>query len=93
MNLFVLSKALLKSEQSNYAKPIVKITIAGVALGVTLMLLALFITAGYKKEIRNKMVSLGAHIRISSVEQNYSFDLLPLIEINHLSMNCQKILT
>jgi len=77
MNFFILSKALLKSEQSNYSKPIVKITIAGVVLGVTLMLLALFITAGYKKEIRNKMVSLGAHIRISSVEQNYSFDLIP----------------
>jgi len=77
MNLFSLSKVLLKSEQSNYAKPIVKITIAGVALGVTLMLIALFITAGYKKEIRNKMVSLGAHIRISSVEDNYSFDLIP----------------
>ncbi|MCL2435522.1 MAG: ABC transporter permease [Lentimicrobiaceae bacterium] len=77
MNLFALSKALLKSEQSNYSKPIVKITIAGVALGVTLMLLALFITAGYKEVIRDKIVSLGAHIRISSIEQNYSFDLLP----------------
>ena len=77
MNLFALSKALLKSEQSNYAKPVVKITIVGVALGVTIMFLALFITAGYKKEIRDKMVSLGAHIRISSVEENYSFDLLP----------------
>jgi lipoprotein-releasing system permease protein len=82
---------LLKSEQSNYAKPVVKITIAGVALGVTLMLLALFITAGYKKEIRNKMVSLGAHVRISSMEQNYSFDLLPFDRnqsfVNQLSKN------
>ena len=77
MNLFALSKALLKSEQNSSAKPIVKITVAGVALGVILMILALFVTAGYKKEIRNKMVSLGAHIRISSVEENYSFDLLP----------------
>jgi len=77
MNLIALSKALLKSEQSNYFKPVVKITIAGVALGVMLMLLALFITAGYKKEIRDKIVSLGAHIRISSVEQNFSFDRLP----------------
>jgi len=77
MNLFALSKALLKSEQNNYSKPVVRITIAGVALGVTLMFLALFVTAGYKKEIRNKMASMGAHIRISSVEQNYSFDLLP----------------
>jgi len=77
MNLFVLAKSLLSSEKNNYSKPIVKITIAGVALGVTLMLLALFITAGYKKVIRNKMVSMGAHIRISNVEQNYSFDLMP----------------
>jgi len=77
MNLFVLAKTLMKSEENNYSKPIVKITIAGVALGVIIMLLALFITAGYKKVIRDKMVSMGAHIRISSVEQNYSFDLLP----------------
>ena len=41
------------------------------------MLLALFVTAGYKMVIRDKMVSMGAHIRISSVEQNYSFNLLP----------------
>jgi lipoprotein-releasing system permease protein len=91
MNLFFFFKALLKSEQSNYFKPVVKITITGVALGVTLMLLALFITAGYKKEIRNKMVSLGAHIRISSVEQNYSFELQPFerdqLFIKELSKN------
>jgi len=91
MNLFTLSKALLKSEQSSYSKPIVKITIAGVALGVTLMLLALFITAGYKQVIRDKMISLGAHIRISSVGQNYSFDLLPFdrnqMFVNELSKN------
>jgi lipoprotein-releasing system permease protein len=91
MNLFSLSRALLKSEQDNYAKPIVKITITGVALGVTLMILALFITAGYKKEISNKMFNLGAHIRISSVEQNYSFDLLPFHRdqkfIDELSQN------
>lgn len=77
MNLFALSKVLLKSEQSNYSKPIVKITIAGVALGVILMLLALFITAGYKEVIREKLISFGGHIRISSVGENYSFDLLP----------------
>jgi len=77
MNFLALSHALLKSEQSNYSKPIVKITIAGVALGITLMLLALFITDGYKKVIREKMVSLGAHIHISSVEENYSFDRIP----------------
>lgn len=77
MNLFALSKVLLKSEQSNYSKPIVKITIAGVALGVTLMLLALFITAGYKEIIREKLISFGGHIRVSSVGENYSFDLQP----------------
>jgi len=77
MNLFTLSNVLLKSEQGNYSKPIVKITIAGVALGVTVMLLALFVTAGYKEVIREKIVSFGGHIRISSVGENYSFDLQP----------------
>ena len=91
MNLFALSKTLLKSEQKNYSKPIVNITITGVALGVMLMLFALFITAGYKKVIRDKMISLGSHIRISSLEENYSFDLKPFDRdqkfVNELNKN------
>lgn len=78
MNLFILSKTLLQPQKNEVAKPIVRLTIASVALGIMVMLLSLFITAGYKKVIREKVVEIGAHIRISSYEQNNSFDLKPI---------------
>jgi len=39
--------------------------------------LALIITGGYKKVIREKIVGMGSHIRISNYDQNYSFDPIP----------------
>lgn len=77
MNLFSLSSQLLQTRNQKYARPIIKLTIAAVALGLVIMILAIVITTGYKKEIREKVVGMGSHIRISNYDQNYSFDPIP----------------
>lgn len=77
MNLFSLSSQLLQTRNQKYARPIIKLTIAAVALGLVIMILAVVITTGYKKEIREKVVGMGSHIRISNYDQNYSFDPIP----------------
>lgn len=77
MNLFSLSTQLLQTKNQKYSRPIIKLTVAGVALGLIIMILALVITSGYKKEIREKVVGMGSHIRISNYDQNYSFDPIP----------------
>ncbi len=77
MNLYSLSSQLLKTRNHKYSRPVIHITIAGVALGMIIMLMSLIITGGYKKEIREKIVGMGSHIRISNYDQNYSFDPIP----------------
>ena len=52
MNLFSLSSQLLQTRNQKYARPIIKLTIAAVALGLVIMILAVVITTGYKKEIQ-----------------------------------------
>lgn len=77
MNLFALSTQLLITRKNKYSRPVIQLAILGVALGLIIMLLAVMITSGYKKEIREKIVGMGSHIRISNYDQNYSFDPIP----------------
>ncbi|HHT52352.1 MAG TPA: ABC transporter permease [Bacteroidales bacterium] len=77
MKLYKLSSQLLQTKSHKYSRPIIRLSIIGVALGLVIIILALFITQGYKKEIREKVVSMGSHIRISNYDHNLSFAPVP----------------
>lgn len=65
-------------DQSNqFSRNIVSISIVGVALGIVIMIATIAITTGYKQVIREKVASMGCHIRISNYDQNYSFEPVP----------------
>ena len=40
------------------------------------MLIAIGVTSGYKQEIRNKVIAMGSHIRITHYDQNYSYEIV-----------------
>ncbi len=61
------------------SKPIVKIGIIGIALGVAVMLLTVSIVLGFKKEITSKITGLTTDIVISSVEHNASNEPSPIV--------------
>jgi lipoprotein-releasing system permease protein len=74
---WVIARKILYRNDSRNARPAVLISVIGVALGLVVMLFAITVTGGYKKCIRDKIVGMGAHIRISKYAQNYSFEQLP----------------
>lgn len=53
------------------------------------MILAVAIVVGFKKEVRNKVIGFGSHIQITNFESNSSYELQPLAIsdslIGHLS--------
>lgn len=81
-----LSHRILREKGNRFAKPIIRLSTFGVALGVVIMLLSLSITAGYKKVIENKVVAMGQHVRISHYDHNYSFEQTP-ITLNDTLLN------
>ena len=56
--------------KSNISKPIVKIGIIGIVLGVAVMLLTLGVVIGFKKEISNKITGLTTDLAVSSININ-----------------------
>lgn len=64
--------------KGNISKPIVKIGIIGISVGVCVMLLTVSIVLGFKKEIVNKITGLTTHVTISNINRNASNEPEPI---------------
>lgn len=60
------------------SRPVVRIALISVALGFTVMILALAVVSGFKDEIREKVIGFGAHIQVSNYDENNSYETKPI---------------
>jgi lipoprotein-releasing system permease protein len=102
---FFIANRILKGDKTVEAisRPIVKIAILGIALGIAIMILAVSIVTGFKTQIRDKVIGFGSHIQIHHYDTHNYFepnpinknqDFLPKLkqnpEINHIQMYAIK---
>ena len=76
-----IAKRLYKGNQKDKKRvstPAVSIAIAGIALGLVVMILSVSIVIGFKKEIRGKVIGFGSHIQVTSFDDNSSYELNPI---------------
>ncbi len=62
----------------NFARPLIRIAILSIILGVAIMLLSVAIVTGFQYEIRDKVTGFGAHIHIKPFNSNRSFEQEPI---------------
>lgn len=65
LELFIARRLLKGKGAVSVSVPIVKIAVAGIALGVCVMLLSVFITTGFKREITDKLSGFMSHLDIT----------------------------
>lgn len=75
-----ISEKLFANEGSkkSISRPIVKIAIGGIALGITVMILSLAIVTGFQNEIKNKVIGFGSHVSIAKFDNNVSYEPQPI---------------
>ncbi|MGL5691990.1 MAG: ABC transporter permease, partial [Bacteroidales bacterium] len=80
IELFI-AKKIYSNEQGEkrVSLPAIRIAMAGIALGLTVMILAVAIVLGFKQEIRNKVIGFGSHIQIANLDNNSSFESEPIL--------------
>ncbi len=76
-----------KDGEKKVSPPAVRIAIASIALGLMIMILAVGIVIGFKKEVRNKVVGFGSHIQISYFDNNSSYETQPIVISDSLINN------
>ena len=83
MNLpYFIAQRLIKGrrEGTSFSRPINVIAIIGISMGLAVMILAVAILTGFKKEIRDKIVGFGSHIQIVNFDSNISYETTPISE-------------
>lgn len=83
MNIeFFIAKRLHFSKvkgKKEVSSPAIKIAIAGVAIGITTMLLAVAIVLGFQHEVRKKVIGFGGHLQIENYNNNVTYQKEPII--------------
>lgn len=75
----LIASRFLQRNKSNFSRPLVNIAIVTIALGLTVMIMAVCILRGFKNEITGKIVGFGSHITVRSYGWVNDYDEIPII--------------
>ena len=77
--LFIVRRMIgSRKEGRSFSRSIVAIAMFGIALSLAVMIVAVAIVTGFKKEISNKVTGFGAHIQIENMDSNLSYETTPV---------------
>ena len=76
---FIATRLVLKQRRSGgFSRSILGIAVAGIAVGLAVMLVSVAIVTGFKNEISRKVIGFGAHISITNYDSNSSYETVPI---------------
>ncbi len=79
-NAIKIASRLYFSQQGKErtSRPAVRVALAGMIVGVVVMILTICIVVGFKQTITQKVAGFGAHIQVVSFDNNNTYDLQPI---------------
>lgn len=79
MNLeYFISKRLFKKNSKSFSETIIRLSITSIILGLAVMIIAIGISLGFQKAIKEKVAGFEGHIRMSKFDFNQSTELSPI---------------
>ncbi len=90
---YFISKNIIKGDRHSrkFTKPIIRISIIAIALGLIVMIVALSIVAGFQREIRNKVIGFGSHIQITSYDSQNTYEASPISKSQDFYPNFKNV--
>ena len=76
-----------KDGEKRTSRPAVRVALAGMIVGVLVMILTICVIVGFKQTITQKIAGFGAHVQLVSFDNNNTYDMQP-IEVDD-SLLCQ----
>jgi lipoprotein-releasing system permease protein len=77
VELFI-AKRIISGNKTNFSKPIVRLGVISVALGISVMIISIAIVTGFQQQIRDKVIGFGSHIIITNFQVNTSYEPSPI---------------
>lgn len=74
----LIRQKLSGRQASGGTRPIILISMGSIAIGIAVMILAVFIVTGFQKEIRSKVIGFGSHIQITHFNAMNALESSPI---------------
>ena len=71
-------------EEGRHSRPAIRVALAGMVVGVMVMILTICIVVGFKQTVTQKVAGFGAHIQVVSFDNNNTYDLQPIPVLDSL---------
>ncbi len=79
---FIAKRILSGSGDSDQlSRPIVRISVLGITLGLAVMILSVAIVTGFQNEIKAKLIGFNSHIQVTYYDNNVSSEPKPISKI------------
>ena len=72
-----LAKKIRKTKGKTFSSSVINIGITSIAIGVAAIILSFSILLGFKNTIKEKLFSMSAHLQVSKITLNQSFEEAP----------------
>ncbi|WP_291595602.1 ABC transporter permease [Bacteroides sp.] len=80
LSLFIARRIYRESDGGKQvSRPAVLIAMAGIAIGLAVMIIAVAVVIGFKSEVRNKVIGFGSHIQITNLDAASSYETHPIM--------------
>ena len=83
-----------EGERRQASRPVVVIAMAGIAIGVAVMLISVAVVIGFKQEVRGKIVGFSSHITVMNQRVASAYDSRPVVtddSLMALFANCPQV--
>lgn len=75
---FIAKRIISKKQTGTFTRPIIRIAILSIILGLSVMIVSIAIVTGFQNEIRSKVIGFGSHIQVVNYDNNNSLETSPV---------------
>ena len=76
---FIARRLYYKQEEQNRSsRPAIRVAVAGIVIGMTVMILTLCVVIGFKRTVTDKVACFGAHIQVVNFDNNNTYEMKPV---------------
>ncbi len=85
-----LANKVRNTKNQAFSSTVIKVGIASVAIGVAVILLSFSVLNGFKDKIKEKLFSISAHLQVSKITLNQSFEENPFVFNSEIRQICKE---
>lgn len=89
--LYIARRLFASTSSDRASKPAVRVALAGIIVGMVVMICTICIVVGFKSTVTDKVAVFGAHLQVVNYDNNNTYEMLPITFPDSLAESVRQI--